>query len=311
MSNDDISNWNVSNVRNFYRMFEDARLFNQDLSKWNTKRATNMNSTFMLAESFNGDVSGWNVSNVQDFCGMFFNASLFYRDLSQWHTSNATDMNHMFCRAERFNSDVSKWNISKVKSFQNMFGDGNDPNCATSFNHDLVDWLFMALSKPCLEVLTLQELLELVGRFSPCLSSDRREGDGVSVLHVAAQTVHAHHCDGDKSHVQVLLKTFGQNTASSRDRRGQLPLEHALRSKKDSVDVGCLIDACPACLGTRTSNGLHWFAHASQNKDSGVDALHRLLRGSPELQVVPQPAGKSYNLRKRPRTDNSPYRIEM
>jgi surface protein len=40
--NDDISNWNVSNVRNFCRMFEDARLFNQNLSKWNTKRAADM-----------------------------------------------------------------------------------------------------------------------------------------------------------------------------------------------------------------------------------------------------------------------------
>jgi hypothetical protein len=42
-----------------------------------------------------------------------------------------------------------------------------------------------------------------------------------------------------------------------------------------------------------------------------VDTLHRLLRGSPELQVVPPPAAKSYNLRKRPRTGGPSYRIEM
>jgi surface protein len=306
--NDDISNWNVSNVRDFSRMFGDARLFNQNLSKWNTKRATNMSFMFIEAESFNGDISGWNVSNVQDFSWMFSYVP-FNRDLSQWNTSNATDMSYMFYCAERFNSDIAKWNISKVKRFHSMFGGGNDP---TSFNHDLIDWLYMALSKPCLKASTLRQLLELVGRFSPDLSSDRDEGDGMSVLHLAAQTAYTHLCDGEESHVQVLVDTLGKHTASSRDGHGRLPLEHALRSKKDSVDTGCLIDAYPACLGTRTSTGLHWFVHASLNKDSSVDTLYRLLRGSPELQVVPQAPSKSYNLRKRPpRTDGPPYRIEM
>jgi hypothetical protein len=243
---------------------------------------------------------------------MFFLAVLFYRDLRQWNTSNATDMTNMLYTAERFNSDISKWNISKVKSFQDMFGDGSDPNLTMSFSYDLIDWLYMALSEPCLKASTLRELLELVGRFSPDLSSGRREGDGMSVLHVAAQTMYTHHCDGDESHIiQVLIETLGENTASSRDGRGRLPLEYALRSKKDSVDTGRLIDAYPACLGTRTSTGLHWFVYASLNKDSSVGTLYRLLRGSPELhQVVPPPA-KSDNLRKRPRTDGPPYRIEM
>jgi surface protein len=308
--NGDISGWNVSNVQNFSLMFEEARLFNQNLSKWNTKRATNMSGMFILAESFNGDISGWNVSNVQDFSGMFSYVPID-RDLSQWNTSNATDMSYMFDWSERFNSDISKWNISKVESFQDMFGDGNNPNCTPSFNHRLIDWLYMALSKPCLKASTLRELLELVGRFSsPYLSSGRREGDGMSVLHVAAQTEYIRHCDGDESHMKALIDTLGENTASNRDGRGRLPLEYALRSKKDSVDTGCLIDAYPACLGTRTSTGLHWFVHASLNKDSSVDTLYRLLRGSPELQVVPPPA-KSDNLRKRTRTDGPLYRIEM
>jgi hypothetical protein len=70
----------------------------------------------------------------------------------------------------------------------------------------------------------------------------------MSVLHVAAQTIYTHHC-GDESHIQVLIKTLGQNTASiSRDGHGRLPLECALRSKKDSVDAGCLMDAYPAVL---------------------------------------------------------------
>ena len=133
----------------------------------------------------------------------------------------------------------------------------------------------------------------------------------MSVLHGAAQTVYSHHCDGDKSHIQVLIETLGENTANSRDWRGRLPLEYALRSKKDSVDTGCLIDAYPACLGTRTSTGLHWFVHASLNKDNSVDTLYRLLRGSPESQVAPPPP-KSHNLRKRPPpTEVPPSMLDM
>ena len=35
--NQDISNWDVSNVTNFERMFKRAKAFGQDLSKWNIK----------------------------------------------------------------------------------------------------------------------------------------------------------------------------------------------------------------------------------------------------------------------------------
>jgi surface protein len=67
--NDDISNWNVSNVLNFSSMFVEAELFNQNLSKWNTKSATNMRYMFMSAESFNGDISGWKFLMSKMFVG--------------------------------------------------------------------------------------------------------------------------------------------------------------------------------------------------------------------------------------------------
>jgi surface protein len=146
-------------------MSQEAQLFNQNLSKWNTKRAANVSHMFILAKSFNGDVSSWNVSNVQDFRGMFHHALSFYRDLSQWNTSNATDVRCMFHRTERFNSDILNWNISKVKSFRDMFGAGNDPNCMMSFNQDLVDWLHMALSEPCLKVSNSENCLNSLSNF--------------------------------------------------------------------------------------------------------------------------------------------------
>jgi surface protein len=32
--NEDICNWNVSNVTNMQKMFKFSRIFNQDISKW-------------------------------------------------------------------------------------------------------------------------------------------------------------------------------------------------------------------------------------------------------------------------------------
>ena len=36
--NQDISNWNVSNLTSMYSMFSEARSFNQDISSWNVKK---------------------------------------------------------------------------------------------------------------------------------------------------------------------------------------------------------------------------------------------------------------------------------
>jgi surface protein len=35
--NGDISNWDVSNVKDMSKMFEDNKFFNSDISRWNPK----------------------------------------------------------------------------------------------------------------------------------------------------------------------------------------------------------------------------------------------------------------------------------
>ena len=65
----DISNWDVSNVKDMRRMFANSE--------------------------FNGDISKWNVSNVKYMNGMF-EASKFNRDISKWNISNGTTTNKMF-----------------------------------------------------------------------------------------------------------------------------------------------------------------------------------------------------------------------
>ena len=46
-------------------------IFNQDIGNWNTSNVTNMNQMFQEAMLFNQDIGGWNTSNVTDMSFMF------------------------------------------------------------------------------------------------------------------------------------------------------------------------------------------------------------------------------------------------
>jgi surface protein len=62
--NQNISNWNVSNVTNMSAMFAIAKAFNQNISNWNVSNVTNMSGMFASAEAFNQNLSGWCVTNI-------------------------------------------------------------------------------------------------------------------------------------------------------------------------------------------------------------------------------------------------------
>ena len=70
--NGNISEWDVSNVRNMTEMFRNASKFNCDISQWDTSKVTNMISMFDHAKSFNQNISKRNMSNVKNIAEMFF-----------------------------------------------------------------------------------------------------------------------------------------------------------------------------------------------------------------------------------------------
>jgi len=132
--NADISHWDVSNVTDMSRIFEDAVFFNQNLNSWDVSGVTTMADMFQDAEDFNGDISGWNTGSVTDMSSMFHSAGNFNQGLSSWDVSSVTSMAEMFDGADAFNADLSGWNVSNVSDMNSMFSD------ARSFNSDLSSW---------------------------------------------------------------------------------------------------------------------------------------------------------------------------
>ena len=157
--NDIISGWDVSNVRNMSRMFNECDTFLQPLHGWNVSLVEDMSLMFRNCSNFNSEISGWSVSNVKDmhhmFSGcsvfnqnlnnwnvakveffqyMFLNCVAFKQSLSNWNVSNGKDMAYMFYNCYIFNRPLNSWNVSNVTDMTNMFY-----FCAT-FNQPLFSW---------------------------------------------------------------------------------------------------------------------------------------------------------------------------
>ena len=54
-----ISDWDVSNVTDMNRLFNDYDNFNEDLSSWNVSNVTDMSLMFQNTENFTSDLSNW------------------------------------------------------------------------------------------------------------------------------------------------------------------------------------------------------------------------------------------------------------
>ena len=132
--NQNIGNWDVSNVISMYAMFWNAASFNQSIAHWDVSNVSDFINTFTRATNFNQNIEDWNVSNGTTMRGMFSYASSFNQPLGNWDVSNVDNMNYVFYNAILFNQDISNWDVGLVEEMFSMF------NNASSFNQDLSNW---------------------------------------------------------------------------------------------------------------------------------------------------------------------------
>ena len=129
----DFNDVDVSNIDSFYDnninigIFEDLKFEYIDISDWDVSNVKNMVGMFYKCKQLKsiGDISDWDVSNVKDMSVMFSGCEQLKSigDLSNWDISNVTYISYMFNDCEQLKSvgDLSNWNVSKVEDMRFMF----------------------------------------------------------------------------------------------------------------------------------------------------------------------------------------------
>lgn len=93
--NGDVKNWNVSNIQNFFAMFQNAVSFNQ-LLNWNLQAGTNFSRFLKGCSSFNQEVSQLLLlNNALAFDFMDGNSS-FNKSLADFNISNISNLSNSF-----------------------------------------------------------------------------------------------------------------------------------------------------------------------------------------------------------------------
>ena len=133
---DDYTSICTTLVTDLEALFEDTT-FNQNISNWDVSNVISLNQTFKKAYNFNQNINIWDVSNVTDYAETFrgdVGNYLFNQPLNNWDTSSAVKMGSMFRGANNFNQPLNNWNTSSVTTMIGMF------NGATVFNQNLSSW---------------------------------------------------------------------------------------------------------------------------------------------------------------------------
>ena len=93
-------------------MFYNAFVFDQDISNWNVSNVTNMSGMFTNCE-FNQPIGNWDVSSLKDTRMMFNSSPKFDQNLGSWDISSMEHMDTMFnnnnLSTANYNATLKGW----------------------------------------------------------------------------------------------------------------------------------------------------------------------------------------------------------
>lgn len=135
----DVSNWDVSKVKNFDHFAAHAGLVRKGIENWDTSSATNMNAMFHNCGETELDLSGFKTDKVEFFTQMFENSPNLkhIKGLDKWNTSNATGFDEMFGRCYALEElDLSSFDTSKAKNGVQASTNGHTTGTFRNFCND-------------------------------------------------------------------------------------------------------------------------------------------------------------------------------
>ncbi|WP_405383143.1 BspA family leucine-rich repeat surface protein [Maribacter sp. LLG6340-A2] len=135
--NQPLDSWDLKSAYGISGMFRNTN-YNQDISNWNVSNVNYMSELFKNNTKFNQDISAWDVSKVNDMYGMFQGATDFNQNIGNWDVSSVTTMSYLFNNANSFNQNLGQWNISSVSDMFAMFDYSNIST--ESYDATLLGW---------------------------------------------------------------------------------------------------------------------------------------------------------------------------
>ena len=78
-----------------FAMFYGCTNLNQDLTNFDTSNVTNMGLMFAYSTNFNGNVSNFNTSSVENMYAMFYSCTNFNQDISNFNIESVTNIESM------------------------------------------------------------------------------------------------------------------------------------------------------------------------------------------------------------------------
>jgi surface protein len=130
--NENIGNWDTSNVTDMTGMFFGNPFFDQDISKWETSKVTSMSLMFSLAVEFNQNISQWDVSNVTNMRNMFWFAKSFNQNLEGWSLGSEVYISEIFTGADSMTTLPFWYSVEydiRQRSFIVVVHNADAPSC--------------------------------------------------------------------------------------------------------------------------------------------------------------------------------------
>ena len=113
--NEDLKNWNTTNVTNMKYMFSGAKNFNSDITKKIHMPYGDLDNTLIEFSNEEGTHTAWDLSSVQDFSYMFSGCESFNTNITTWQFDLNADLTNIFENATLFNNtfkDHYNFNVS-------------------------------------------------------------------------------------------------------------------------------------------------------------------------------------------------------